>query len=767
MIYYKFTIDGTVISEPGNIKGWERLTTSIKRATDLKALLITQDAELTFIGSMYAFFYDKFYNSGVCTEIETLIEQSTDNQNFISIHRGKIQIKDIQLEETLGEAKAKIIDDSYFARIGNNKNIGTVPDSGRSKNDHAILPCPVYEIDVFDVVTDGSLGNRQGFFAYDVMRYLVDFMSDGEVGFESDFLLTELPLMITNGFALRTPGSLSAPNWSTSFEDLIKNLRGCRDISFGIEYDNNGKPILRLERNEYFYQDTVSFRFTNPLKIRSYVDVQSLYSKVKFGSTITNDSPVLHFLENTIYNGFREEEFHVLGQCNIDKELNLVRDYIVSSNVIEYIIDQTGLGSPDTGHDEDIVLIHVENVNRTALTANAVSTQFTAAGDYYYNLAINNAQAGKDYFTTFQGDLAQFLNIISNDLLASSSQQYLYSTSGTVPTIPINLPPVNVTLDFGTEFDPGGNFNLGTDTYIVPISGYYTLSLYALFDVFSLGQQFDMNVSFGFNGNINAAGLFQAFAIQADHFGIVANVSGSVYLDAGDAITASVLMDAVTAGSSEPVNPSVELIAFNWSITNTPVAGGVVQTYDPSKIRNIFHEIEYHLTPSQFDLIANLKRDPLNLNYRNRYEIYWTEKNRVHSGHIESIKYDHKKERANIILKSSLDVARNDQAKLPAYRFTFDMLASTDEIWSFLYNSGGDVTASNIGLITQLSVITAAIEASLTGAVPAITFDRVEVTRVLIGTLLYRYTITIVDPNYDITIIDISGTSYVSQFIYI
>lgn len=793
-IKYRFSFDGSQVQEVGNIRGWDKFVTSLKRdSSGLKGFLITQDVEISFIGEMYKYVYDKLFNSGVCTEIDAHIEQSLDEGvNYSDFINGVIFMKDVKLSILDGVATSKITDDSFYSRIDNNQSIETVPDAGKSKNEIYITPAPVYDVDMFNPSDGTSAGTRKAYFVYDVMKYLVDFMSDGEVGFKSDLLSDDLLLMITNGEPVRnSPSVISSPNWNISFERLLTNLRGIRDISFGIEYDSNKRPILTLEHSSYFSQGDIADTFVDPTKIKAYVDSKSLYSSVRFGSNPTmsqfgsDGDPDVSFLEETKYNGFLEELFYILGQCNIDQELNLLKDIIVSSNVIEHILNQTGLGSPDTSYDNDLIFIHCESVDTGAHTAVATESNPSnnATPPLYYNMALINSETGKDYFTSFQGSLASFLNFTPNTFQATLLTHMIFTDTST-PAIPVatGVNPVTYQdfyFNYQSEIDTGNNFNIGTDTYTAPTTGYYTFSQQVYYNIQGLSNIALLNTAiylrFGFD--INGT---QSIDLERKH--CENNLSGAcsdggngsypnthsgvdfsinVFLTAGDTVRAY--------GAFGAYNTNVPYFRVDkktrFSATSTPDSGGVYQEYSQANIQKLLFEIEYPLSPRRFEAIANLERSTTNQNYKKKYAIYWAEKNKTFIGNIESLRYDHKSEKAAIILKSSVSSPETYQVKQPAYRFSFDMTAPTDEIFSMDYDSGASNVLIGSLLSQNISDIKSDINTAFAGA--GITTDNIIVERQQISGALFHYIITIINPNFDFSLIDVSGNVHSATFIYI
>lgn len=669
MINYRFTIGGNIVEEVDNIKGWDKLVTTIKRdSSELKGLLKTQDVKLTFIGDMYQFFYDKFYNAGTCNEIEILIEWQFDDTGFKVLHDGIIKIPSLELDEIKGECTTPIQDNSFYAKINNNKGIETVIDSGLSKNQIAITPAPVYDVDVFDCTDGSSLGTAPMYYLFDAFKFLVEFMSDGAMGFESDFLQNEFLVFVTNGFYLREKALVDVDGvkhlMSISFSKLFDNLKKNRDVSFQIEDDGTGKQILRIEKSEFFYQNEVSNTYVDPIYIITTVDSKTLYSAVRFGSNPTLNYPYLSFPEDIKFNGFKEEIFHPLGQCNIDNELNLVRDIGVSSNLIQYILIQDGATDPDTSYDENVIFVYASTVDSGAHTGIAMESNPGGTGfPVFYNMELINAKVSESYKNSYQSSLASFIGVQTNDLQADLTTAIHYDNVGIPdavgpPYAPQYIFPV---IDFQTAVDPGGNFNLATDEYTVPIDGYYTINLFAKYRVIGLHPSSGTTPTFylmsvGFRIN-NTPILFEIIhqdgGVNGGDGDYVMQIGQSVYLTNGTVISCDVGLSQfpflITALSTHfTILPGTKL-----SITATPDSGGIYQDVDAGNIRNIFHEIEYPISPQRFSDLISVGNS--NYKMRGKQRIFWEEKNRTYEGWIDGFRYDHKTELAKIIIKSSLN----------------------------------------------------------------------------------------------------------------
>jgi len=755
MIYYRFYINNVLIPEPENIGGWNKLLTNIKRdSSNLKGLLVSQDVQLDFIGTQYTFFRLAYFNSGVCAEYTTLIEKSYDNINFDTLHRGIIKLRDVVLKDMLkGIATAKINDNSFYARINNNKSIETNVQGGWSKNGEPITVDSQYAVSLFKPIDNTNIGTRQMHRVFDVMKYLVQFMSDGEVTFQSTFLETTLPMMIQRGDVMRT-GIQPSPYWLISFNKLFTNISKIRKIGWTIEYDVNENPIFRLEEDSYFYDNTPAqdsnsndIVFRNPEKLETSINENDLYGQVKVGSEIVFDSITVTYPESTAFNGFKEENYYLLGQCNIDNTLDLVKDYVISSNVIEDIVVGA---SPD--YDSEMILIVVDNVNTVAFTADAKNTNNQGTvPPAFYNMDLTNDKVANSFF--FQGGLvAGFLNFTTNDF------QALYNTT-TVNNLPSPSAPVIIfPVIYAGEIDPGNNFNLGTGAYTCPITGFYTFNIAVPFNAqgFSGGFTTIWDLITDFTDNVGT--VLATATKQIELNGLDVHLfSVSLYCTAADIIKTRITLVQFSASANDVIITLLPNLKF--SATATPATGGVVDDYDPQDIRNVFMKFKYPIEAQLFDLIKT--------QLTKQYSVYLGATNETFTGWIESISYPHKSQLADVVLKTSVNTVNPGivpTQQYPAYRFTFDTQAVTDTIDSFTYNSGGNTVVLSSLLTQSEAVIISDISTAFAGE--PITFNSIVIERQHIGGGLFHYVIIVVNPDTNFQDITISGTPYTPVFYY-
>jgi hypothetical protein len=770
MIYYRFYIDGIEIPEPGSIGGWEKLITNIRRdSSELKGVLVSQDVELTFIGDQYKFFRDAYFNLGICSEFRTLIQKSYDKVNYSALHRGLIKLRDVVLKDMIiGTCTAKINDDSFYARIDNNKSISSNPKAVSSKNGQPIPACPDYATALYTCANGNFAATRNFLSVYDVMEHLVRFMSDDEVSFRSDFLQSNLTMVIQQGSVIRTDADTS-PYWEVSFAKLFDDISKLRKIGWQIEYGLDEKPIFRLELAEFFYSQTPAtdhqgneIIFKDPEKIETSINASELYGKLRIGSETIDDSAFLSYPENIRFNGFKKEEFYILGQCNIDNALDLTKDIVISSNVIENIVD-----GASEDYDDKLILIVVDAIDHSALTANAKMTNPSGpTPPTFYNMDLRNSQVAQNYFNTFQGGLvAGFLNFTPNDFSG-----YITANQSTPIPAPFGTIDLNPII-YSSEVDPGNNFNPVTGYYTCPITGYYTFNFFCSMDIPGVIVGAFIGGFFNFrivddSGNIlaedsinnqNNIGPNLSYGLQ--YTGVI---SASIFRNAGDRVGTAI---NYTYGVGY-LNVSFRLLTGTYfSATSTPDGGGVVADYDAEDIRNVLIKFKYNISERLFDSIKN--------QLTKQYCINSTVLKKTYKGWIESMKHRHKDGSTDIVIKTSIRTINpgieTNPIKRPAYRWIYSMTDANDSIQGLDYNDGLSSAFFSPEIILNDTVenITHKLEDALL-AIP-VTFFEIIITKTQIAGALYRFVITIVYPNSALTAMQIGEMgvgSTPSSFLY-
>lgn len=402
----QFKFNGTIVNHPDN---WREFEAIIERSDDLLGLVNKYTSELTFSGDAYDAIVTSITTNGFCEPVVTLVQiRTSQNAAWIDLIEGTIFPTECDFDRTKCTIRAAINDNSYISKIQNNQKIKAHIEVPRSKNDVTITAALEKRSDFFTPSTGAyDYPNRRTFSIDETLRFLVDFMTDGTVDYISDTFGTGGDYefwRIATGKELRAGPQASYPY--VSFYDVISELNKKAPIGFGIE-DNGGTPRIRIEKKEYFRDESVTAFTARSIRgLQMTFRESEIYSKVRFGGTNTQVEDGVYQWPDIPFFNFKEEEYHLLGECNIENELNLVGDWIVDSNVIEDI-----LINANDEYDEDIVLFISEFDNPEYPAVDYGVFDFTLTGERVYNRPFTNQEVAVNFLGFIPNSIAQFLGI--------------------------------------------------------------------------------------------------------------------------------------------------------------------------------------------------------------------------------------------------------------------------------------------------------------------------------------------------------------------
>lgn len=326
--------------------GAEDISERLYYSEVLKSYLLEISGTLTFFNQDYETLRDIF-DTDYCDEVSIEILKVEENE---LVFRGLIKISDIEWDKIKSTAVCEIIDDSFIARIDNNKSIKFKLGVPRSKNDVDITSktitynyfnffSPFYGRYFDDEAPGFEPAKRTGMFLYDAFKFLVAAMSDDSIDFDSNYLSYNIgsPSIDTeaawtgviNALELKTGVGVST---FISFEQLFSDVQKLLNLAISVERQSNGRPLIRIEDYD-FYKQQDSYIFFNTLdSLLERINPERQYARIIIGcSTRPEDFP----LPDVPLAYQNQEEYHLKGQCNIDNEFDLrLQDTIIHSNTI-------------------------------------------------------------------------------------------------------------------------------------------------------------------------------------------------------------------------------------------------------------------------------------------------------------------------------------------------------------------------------------------------------------------------------------------------
>lgn len=488
---YRYYLDGNLIPEA---QGWDKFVTSIKRDKTNNGISVAQDFTLTFGASVYNYFQGKLNSDGYCYEAELLIEYSVDNgNNWLTFHNGIIYLSDIRFDEKRKECTARIQDNSFYAYINNNVNVATFLFAGKSKNGVLINTPTMQYLQCSEVATNNPFPinttagyEYKSFLVYDVFKYLIAFMTDNKVDFKSttfdvggiyhDYVITTgyvLRYSILNGYnGAVNPAGINQQQFESSWQQIsFKNFYDEMFKRFNLVWwveTIAGVPTFRIEAESDSRTTSINNLATNYIdELFSQVDADSLYSNVKISNgAVTEQSPFTIFPNRLNLLGFRDEEYSVTGQCNLDNTLSLETNYIHDTNTIQDCLEQGWATAFTDEYDNEIFIINA--IDDAVGTCNAVQTNWLqVAPPNYFNEQLNNYNIVSRFFNGIPTALAQYLGSGDNRFKAYQMPMGSYFVGFNEPVIATDITSPN-------GFDAGGNYNTLLSRFVAPAEGIYS-----------------------------------------------------------------------------------------------------------------------------------------------------------------------------------------------------------------------------------------------------------------------------------------------------
>ncbi len=469
----RFLFDGVLYNNPIT---WDEVGSGLEFDSVNQIITVNHDTQHEWKGDVYNLLYDRWKAGTFCSLIELKIEANIRGA-YVLLYTGYISISESTFNERRRTVSVKIKDDSFGARIENNKGVEVALDSVESKN--LITITPALESFVFAFTSSDGVyltDSCRGYAVYDAFDYLIKWMTDDQVGFESNFFdptgTGEGYLdWLVSGIDLRNAGTtVSAPK--ISFQQLFDQMRKVRNIMMGFERDSLGNPIVRIEDIDYFRSSTNTVSITDIEEIELSFDTNILYTSVEVGTDIIrpancdDGNTVCNASNNVSYFGFDKEVYSLSGECVSGTELVLTTDdpFVIDTNKIQEVVE-----FDDDTYDQLTFLIRRDS----AAQQNADQSDPLGIGEYWYNEAYTNKEVLSRYQDYLTGTLSLF-NLYNG--------YNLFKATGNISSgllSPLQTPTyTNYTVPLNVEvYDPQNRFDLTTDRFTPVDEGAYQFKM--------------------------------------------------------------------------------------------------------------------------------------------------------------------------------------------------------------------------------------------------------------------------------------------------
>ena len=351
---------------------------------EARGLLFDFEGEITFTGDTYRFLQQRFrddYDSPVPLNI---VAYNPHSGAFEAVVNGLIFTSDCEFNLYEKTVSCQIVDRGFFAKIRNNVNIGFslgAPDSKLGEDiSSAVAITDVEEVRFMNLpvpLTIPGFG-RKSMTAYDALNYLVAAMSDGQIGFVSNYLtpvVGQETAHILSGRQLRGDAIDIGPvvSWNELFGDLSKLY----NLAFAVEEYNVGQWRIRVEPIDYFRQSQSINLFDVDAGVTESIDTSMLYASAIVGSSETRedfDTPTSiqaagilmtnwNWIPKTPFVFQWQEDYYFQYNSNVDSEWDLRCSVLIThTNLIYYVMCMRVLNTPgnpdfDDSYDKKAFLI--------------------------------------------------------------------------------------------------------------------------------------------------------------------------------------------------------------------------------------------------------------------------------------------------------------------------------------------------------------------------------------------------------------------------
>lgn len=353
------------------------------------------EAELTFYGDGKDIICKKREEVGYCGEIAVVIQHRCSNADpWQTIFEGTYQDKLAKVVPAKCLITSQLYDNSFSAKIKNRQKNKVFLNATKSASGVTIPSALYNDVYFYEPIGLPLPTGRRVWQVYEVFKLLISYLSDNTIGVVSDYFTTGEDLnkwAILTGTMLRK-GVSASPEIGTSsnmyvpeisYQEFLLELRKKLRIYTAVENDSTGKIVIRIEPEEYFFQNNVIINIEKiPLNLDETFEEAELFSEVKVGAS-ENQVDNEYYHPRVRLTAWEDETYNNCSNCAIENTLDLVSNWIIDSNVIYDIIDG------NDAFDKEIVLIELDTV-ATPGTFTKISPTSGNAGKYHYNESLKN-----------------------------------------------------------------------------------------------------------------------------------------------------------------------------------------------------------------------------------------------------------------------------------------------------------------------------------------------------------------------------------------
>lgn len=502
-----------------------------------------------------------------------------------------IFLNDCEWDLSKCQVTCQLVDAGFLSLVENNMAIRAYLHVPRSKNDYDITTRTnvTDDLKIWNTAytTVGTL--RKGVSIWAAFDFLIAFMTDGALGFVSDYFSSgedaAIYSYLTTAVTLRDETIDSYPY--ISFEDLYMDLNKMCNLAFDIEYVN-GSPRMRIEPKSYFRTQSNSFVFQNADDVQQLADTSKFYTKVKFGSA---EQVEIGAIQSTIYPiaaflNQKNEEYHLGGNCNTKAILDLQQRALTTDTSAIFDCFPVSLGGQATEDYDSATLLLQFDANKDVLWQDPIIGLSNIV--VLLNIGWVQRAISERWFGFIPNSIALFLGLQQDDAIAYSTSQQVISPAATEP------------IEFANDttspaYDPNNNITQGTfggfpaTIYTAPAAGVYVVDLRIIFSSAAF-DALTINIQRRDSGNV-----LQETATWQSLEPNILTLSYEFICDVGDTLVvfAQMLDGTIFSGSTFGVR----------ALYGQIISGGIFQEFDIGDTDIMLTKFNYPLAYSDWKVV--------------------------------------------------------------------------------------------------------------------------------------------------------------------
>jgi len=437
---FKFYLDNTQVQDPTNWKDFEE---TLEYDLENNFFAYTYGIDLLFNGSDAYNYLLGLLDTNSCSYTVLKIEQEICGK-YQTVFVGNIFLSDISVDRNVCNVTCPVQENAYTSFINNNKSIKVYIDestNAKSKNGIALSPLNVVPaVATWYNNATGNIDNTKfvlGFFIYDAFKYLIGYLSDLEVNFESNLLDYNLPIstvndrvkqiIMTTGYEIYLGGQLTTGGFYPiiTLNDLINEVARFYQIAYYVRYDFTGNPTFVLEDLDTLLKSGVGIEMLTIPKVEIKKATEIYYASINTGGEYiphSKDTAIYKFEEEQLYT-FQPESYYIDGVCNIDRVLDLTGDIIVDHNSVQSLVYNypSAVITQWQQLKDKIFFIEVDITNLAALTVKITAN--TNNANYHFNDNLINKRVMERYNNLGKIYINSNANVYT--LINSSGKNYM------------------------------------------------------------------------------------------------------------------------------------------------------------------------------------------------------------------------------------------------------------------------------------------------------------------------------------------------------